>query len=167
MQNASIDKKKSSRACDACKKRKTRCVLSADDEVSACKPCMDRQLHCTFSHQQKKRGPSKGYIQDVTERVMNIERSIKSGHGTDISNDSETMNNVGELKRAANNPSLMSLVRNFGDLGSRSSPPVGFEDGKDADSIVHYTPGRFPKQYDEAKLQAAKALPLDDGDLER
>lgn len=48
---------KVSRACDECRRKKTRCDVDADHEV--CTPCARSSVPCTFARAQLKRGPAK------------------------------------------------------------------------------------------------------------
>ncbi|KAF1982101.1 hypothetical protein K402DRAFT_407886 [Aulographum hederae CBS 113979] len=59
-QSGKKKKSKASRACDTCRRKKIKC--DAPDEVSACTACIKTAKPCTFSREQQKRGPSKGYI---------------------------------------------------------------------------------------------------------
>lgn len=48
---------KVSRACDECRRKKTRCDIDAEHEI--CTPCARSGVPCTFARAQLKRGPAK------------------------------------------------------------------------------------------------------------
>lgn len=55
-------KKKTSRACDECRRKKVRCDARDDAEGTVCSNCKRSGAPCSFSRQPLKRGPSKGYV---------------------------------------------------------------------------------------------------------
>ncbi|TFK49983.1 hypothetical protein OE88DRAFT_1736281 [Heliocybe sulcata] len=59
-------KKRSSRACDRCRKTKNKCEPA--EEGSACKSCTAAGIDCTFLGPTHKRGPPKGYIHALEQR---------------------------------------------------------------------------------------------------
>ncbi|KXT04395.1 hypothetical protein AC578_3575 [Pseudocercospora eumusae] len=71
---------KVSRACDECRRKKIRC--DAVDETGAvpCTNCARTGARCAFSRQPMKRGPSKGYIKELAERLNSLEQSVHPGH---------------------------------------------------------------------------------------
>lgn len=74
----SVPRKRSkvSRACDSCRRKKVRCdaeylaVLLRVTKV--CNNCTKNGDYCTFSRVPLKRGPSKGYIRDLVERIDDL-----------------------------------------------------------------------------------------------
>ncbi|EGP88426.1 unnamed protein product [Zymoseptoria tritici ST99CH_1A5] len=71
---------KVSRACDECRRKKIRC--DAVDEVPSmpCNNCARTAAKCTFSRQPMKRGPSKGYIKELAERLNSLEQQVQPPH---------------------------------------------------------------------------------------
>ncbi|GAC94767.1 hypothetical protein PHSY_002340 [Pseudozyma hubeiensis SY62] len=96
-----------SRACDECRRRKTRCDIvgafpgepghpltlsgavpplepnmEPKGEMLILQPCMNCRrsgITCTYSKRPLKRGPSKGYIKDLERRLNSLESQIVSG----------------------------------------------------------------------------------------
>jgi len=62
---------RSSRACDNCRKSKTKCEQA--DEDGSCHYCVTMQLECHFTMPASKRGPAKGYLQALETRCHNVE----------------------------------------------------------------------------------------------
>lgn len=64
---------KVSRACDSCRRKKTRCNAeyssSLQKVTKLCNNCIKNDENCTFSRTPLKRGPSKGYIRDLEEKL--------------------------------------------------------------------------------------------------
>ncbi|KAL0576702.1 hypothetical protein V5O48_005269 [Marasmius crinis-equi] len=69
-QNAS--RKRSSRACDQCRKTKSKCERGPNDGVP-CKSCSLTGTACTFLGPSYKRGPPKGYIHAIEQRWHQVE----------------------------------------------------------------------------------------------
>ncbi|KAI9807565.1 MAG: hypothetical protein M1825_005505 [Sarcosagium campestre] len=68
---------KVSRACDECRRKKIRCDANTEDISQAqCSSCKRVGLRCAFGRIPMKRGPSKGYIKELAERVNTLENSI-------------------------------------------------------------------------------------------
>lgn len=66
---------KVSRACDCCRRKKVKCNAEYSSSLQAvtktCDNCVKNQEECTFSRIPLKRGPSKGYIRDLEEKLEN------------------------------------------------------------------------------------------------
>ncbi|KAF1808017.1 hypothetical protein P152DRAFT_477671 [Eremomyces bilateralis CBS 781.70] len=83
-------RQKASRACDGCRQKKIKCDL-APDQQDACRNCKKAGIRCQFTRQQLKRGPSKGYIKELADRVQSLEQSLNpfnsqpNAHDTDFS----------------------------------------------------------------------------------
>ncbi|KAK6454879.1 uncharacterized protein RJT20DRAFT_129506 [Scheffersomyces xylosifermentans] len=64
---------KVSRACDACRRKKIRCNAEFSSTLQKvtkiCDNCVKNNENCTFSRVPLKRGPSKGYIRDLEEKL--------------------------------------------------------------------------------------------------
>lgn len=100
-----------SRACDECRRRKTRCDIvgafpgepghpltisgavpplepnmEPKGEMLILQPCMNcrrSEVTCSYSKRPLKRGPSKGYIKDLERRLNSLESQIVSGDGSE------------------------------------------------------------------------------------
>lgn len=64
---------KVSRACDSCRRKKIRCdaeyLVTLLKVTKVCNNCVKNTDTCTFSRTPLKRGPSKGYIRDLVDRM--------------------------------------------------------------------------------------------------
>ncbi|KAI8334368.1 fungal-specific transcription factor domain-containing protein [Chlamydoabsidia padenii] len=58
-----------SRACDLCRRKKIRC----DGLIPICSNCNAFDLECTYKDTTKKRGPPKGYIEAIENRLYKLE----------------------------------------------------------------------------------------------
>ncbi|KAM0723795.1 hypothetical protein Q7P37_000785 [Cladosporium fusiforme] len=67
---------KVSRACDECRRKKIRCDAVDEAGTTPCTNCARTGLQCAFSRQQLKRGPSKGYIKELAERLHSLEQQV-------------------------------------------------------------------------------------------
>ncbi|KAK0481545.1 fungal-specific transcription factor domain-containing protein [Armillaria novae-zelandiae] len=65
-------RKRSSRACDQCRKTKSKCERGAADSTQ-CKSCAQAGTACTFLGPSYKRGPPKGYIHAIEQRWHQVE----------------------------------------------------------------------------------------------
>ncbi|KAH7911436.1 fungal-specific transcription factor domain-containing protein [Hygrophoropsis aurantiaca] len=66
-----VVRRRSSKACDQCRKSKCKCERAADGE--ACKSCVMLGTACTFLGPSRKRGPPKGYIDAIEARLHQTE----------------------------------------------------------------------------------------------
>lgn len=74
--NRDRDKRsKVSRACDECRRKKIRCDALNEHEI--CTNCKRSSSTCAFSRQPLKRGPSKGYIKELAERLNALEGQMQ------------------------------------------------------------------------------------------
>ncbi|EJT73853.1 hypothetical protein GGTG_07708 [Gaeumannomyces tritici R3-111a-1] len=67
---------KVSRACDACRRKKVKCDSISETGEVACTNCRRSQIRCDFSRIPQKRGPSKGYIKELADRINSIEGKL-------------------------------------------------------------------------------------------
>lgn len=68
-----------SRACDECRRKKIRCDAQSETNgppVQACTSCKRSNINCSFSRVPMKRGPSKGYIKELEERLNSLESAL-------------------------------------------------------------------------------------------
>lgn len=68
---------KVSRACDECRRKKIRCDAVDEAGTTPCTNCARTGLGCAFSRQPLKRGPSKGYIKELAERLQSLEQQVQ------------------------------------------------------------------------------------------
>ncbi|CAI4215449.1 unnamed protein product [Parascedosporium putredinis] len=68
---------KVSRACDECRRKKVKCDAQTDTGNAACSSCRRANLQCLFSRIPQKRGPSKGYIKELADRIGSIEQLVQ------------------------------------------------------------------------------------------
>ncbi|KAG5921688.1 hypothetical protein E4U42_005766 [Claviceps africana] len=69
---------KVSRACDQCRRKKIKCDAQSDTGESPCSSCARANTPCLFSRVPQKRGPSKGYIKELADRIHSIENKLES-----------------------------------------------------------------------------------------
>ncbi|KAI9492146.1 fungal-specific transcription factor domain-containing protein [Zychaea mexicana] len=62
-----------SRACDLCRRKKIKC----DGAIPICGNCQAFSLECSYKDMTKKRGPPKGYIEAVENRLRKLEGLLK------------------------------------------------------------------------------------------
>ncbi|KAJ5105625.1 hypothetical protein NUU61_002972 [Penicillium alfredii] len=67
---------KISRACDECRRKKVRCDASSESGLESCTNCRRLGVVCQFSRVPMKRGPSKGYIKELAERLHTLESQM-------------------------------------------------------------------------------------------
>ena len=77
---SSRKRSKVSRACDECRRKKIRCDATSENGPEACSSCKRTGARCQFSRQPMKRGPSKGYIKELADRLNTLETQISSPH---------------------------------------------------------------------------------------
>ncbi|KAI8371342.1 fungal-specific transcription factor domain-containing protein [Radiomyces spectabilis] len=65
---------RSSRSCDFCRKRKIRCD---GNSTKPCSSCLNANIKCVFSTEQKKRGPNTSYIDVLETRLKRLENYIE------------------------------------------------------------------------------------------
>ncbi|KAJ9607083.1 hypothetical protein H2200_008155 [Cladophialophora chaetospira] len=67
---------KASRACDECRRKKVKCdaPTELDGTPKTCTNCLKAGVNCEFERKPMKRGPSKGYISQLAERVQGLEQ---------------------------------------------------------------------------------------------
>ncbi|KDE03870.1 hypothetical protein MVLG_05692 [Microbotryum lychnidis-dioicae p1A1 Lamole] len=70
-------KRRSSKACDNCRKSKCKCARPIDPEtghpVGVCENCLQASTECTYNGASRKRGPPKGYIEAIESRLHRME----------------------------------------------------------------------------------------------
>ncbi|KAF2494527.1 hypothetical protein BU16DRAFT_618600 [Lophium mytilinum] len=74
--SGSRKRSKVSRACDECRRKKIRCDATSENGPEACSSCKRTGARCQFSRQPMKRGPSKGYIKELADRLNTLESQI-------------------------------------------------------------------------------------------
>lgn len=67
---------KVSRACDECRRKKVKCDAASETGEEPCSNCRRSLIRCLFSRIPQKRGPSKGYIKELADRIHHIEGKL-------------------------------------------------------------------------------------------
>ncbi|CEJ00562.1 hypothetical protein RMCBS344292_14615 [Rhizopus microsporus] len=75
-QNQPRKRVRTTRACVYCRKKKIRC----DGRYPTCSNCLQLQLNCEYA-ESKKRGPRKGYVQTLEERLTEMEKRLMTNNG--------------------------------------------------------------------------------------
>ncbi|KAH6713932.1 hypothetical protein BKA61DRAFT_483280 [Leptodontidium sp. MPI-SDFR-AT-0119] len=78
---ASRKRSKVSRACDECRRKKIKCDATGDPGDEQCSSCKRVGTTCQFSRVPMKRGPSKGYIKELADRLNTLEGAIHGQGG--------------------------------------------------------------------------------------
>lgn len=118
-----------SRACDACRRRRVRCLVSTES-ATACKQCLDRSDTCTYDIPHNRRGPPKARLSavastdtpgDIHEQDLVQHDNLPIPHGQAC----EPRNNG--LEPSTDDPSLShaSLSDDIPDPGSTESRRAG------------------------------------------
>ncbi|KAH8803820.1 hypothetical protein F5882DRAFT_140741 [Hyaloscypha sp. PMI_1271] len=69
---------KVSRACDECRRKKIRCDATSESGEDSCTSCKRVGTTCQFSRVPMKRGPSKGYIKELADRLGQLEGAMQA-----------------------------------------------------------------------------------------
>ncbi|KAI9870625.1 MAG: Glucose-responsive transcription factor [Pleopsidium flavum] len=75
-ESAPRKRSKVSRACDECRRKKIRCDATSESGVEQCSNCKRVGSRCQFSRVPMKRGPSKGYIKELADRLNTLENQL-------------------------------------------------------------------------------------------
>ncbi|KAI8141914.1 fungal-specific transcription factor domain-containing protein [Fennellomyces sp. T-0311] len=67
---------KKDRACDLCRRKKIRCDYSQAYPQLPCTSCKSYGKQCTFNEAAKKRGPPKGYVEGLENRLRRMEEML-------------------------------------------------------------------------------------------
>ncbi|KAL9084885.1 MAG: hypothetical protein Q9165_007838 [Trypethelium subeluteriae] len=73
---------KATRACDECRRKKIKCDAVNESGEIPCSNCKRTTAHCLFTRNPQKRGPNKGYIKDLSDRVTTLEQQRASGQAS-------------------------------------------------------------------------------------
>lgn len=78
LEDATPPRKRSkvSRACDECRRKKVKCDAASENGDETCSNCRRSNVRCMFSRVPQKRGPSKGYIKELADRINSIEGKL-------------------------------------------------------------------------------------------
>ncbi|KAL5525563.1 hypothetical protein ACEPAG_6899 [Sanghuangporus baumii] len=69
-------KRRIQRACDTCRRKKIRCD-GGQMPNNRCSNCTAYNLECTYVEAAKKRGPPKGYVESLENRLENMEKLLQ------------------------------------------------------------------------------------------
>ncbi|EKG12817.1 hypothetical protein MPH_10060 [Macrophomina phaseolina MS6] len=103
---------KVSRACDECRRKKIRCDATSENGPEACTSCKRTGARCQFSRQPMKRGPSKGYIKELADRLSRLEYEQQQQIGHSPQNG----------QQHAHVPELQNYLQSMGDQGMAGLP---------------------------------------------
>ncbi|KAG9005818.1 hypothetical protein FRB93_009214 [Tulasnella sp. JGI-2019a] len=70
-------RRKVSRACDVCRRKKIRCDAHTKLNMPKCSYCLTHKLDCTFIEGSKKRSPPKAYVDGLEQRIQLLEELIR------------------------------------------------------------------------------------------
>ncbi|KAL1916498.1 uncharacterized protein VTP21DRAFT_5689 [Calcarisporiella thermophila] len=110
-EESSLQRSRSSRACDQCRRKKIRCNIKQN--ASVCSNCEQNNIECTFNDSTKKRGPPKGYIEALESRLRRMENVIMQSIIEKTSLDEEKRVDLDKIRQEIENtPTLFSLKDN-------------------------------------------------------
>ncbi|KAI9273667.1 fungal-specific transcription factor domain-containing protein [Sporodiniella umbellata] len=135
------------RACDICRRKKIKCDV---DSNQPCATCRHKNQACTFNDVARKRGPQKGYIENLENRLkrmegllQNIADKKKAEQRNNLTplplkrkrEDLHTSENAEKVTRYHGSSSGYHLVTNMFSLAEGSKPNVNSAiDGQIADA---------------------------------
>ncbi|KZT29821.1 hypothetical protein NEOLEDRAFT_1160329 [Neolentinus lepideus HHB14362 ss-1] len=120
LQGDPAGRKRASRACDQCRKTKSKCELLA--EGGPCRNCAESNLVCTFLGPTYKRGPPKGYLHAIEQRWYQAETILGA---ILASPDPHAKAIISSLQRDVIAREVLNRVNlgPFGPTGRASQPP--------------------------------------------
>ncbi|KDQ08707.1 hypothetical protein BOTBODRAFT_138635 [Botryobasidium botryosum FD-172 SS1] len=74
-EDAGAKKRRIQRACDVCRRKKIRCD-GAQMPKNRCSNCVAYNFNCTYVEAAKKRGPPKGYVESLENRLEKMEKLL-------------------------------------------------------------------------------------------
>ncbi|ORX63654.1 hypothetical protein BCR32DRAFT_273371 [Anaeromyces robustus] len=89
-------RKRSSKACDACHKKKIKC-----DGRNPCSNCEYSKIPCVFSPRTKKRGPRAGYVGIMEKKLRDME-SFLMDHGINCISNQQTIDFNSKINNTTN-----------------------------------------------------------------
>ncbi|KAK3047301.1 Glucose-responsive transcription factor [Extremus antarcticus] len=150
----STPRTKTSRACDECRRKKIRCDAADETANAPCSSCVRTGARCAFSRQPMKRGPSKGYIKELAERLHTLEKSIGPSGGADV--------NEGIREEVRRVQREMEQVKSMQDGMGVLDPRVGEKRSYATAEMSHghpQTPGGQPQQQQQSGQYSAPYPP--------
>lgn len=99
--NVKSKRKRSSKACDVCHKKKIKC-----DGNNPCSNCIDSKIPCVFSPRTKKRGPRAGYIGTIEKKLRDME-SFLMDHGINCFSFQQNIESNNVLNEGRNSSSVL------------------------------------------------------------
>ncbi|RCI05130.1 hypothetical protein CU098_011193 [Rhizopus stolonifer] len=93
-ENALAKRQRVSRACDLCRKKKIKC----DGAAPICNNCQSFSQECTYKDTTKKRGPPKGYIEAIENRLQKLEGYLGTVAEKDQTDDPKLKELLEELR---------------------------------------------------------------------
>ncbi|KAF1977316.1 hypothetical protein BU23DRAFT_550647 [Bimuria novae-zelandiae CBS 107.79] len=114
---------KVSRACDECRRKKIRCDATSENGPVSCSNCKRTGARCQFSRQPMKRGPSRGYIKELADRLHELENQIQQPQGQTASYDLGPIDQSLEASSHFSRKRTHSMSENLSDPYARPSWP--------------------------------------------
>ncbi|KAI0340857.1 hypothetical protein BDW22DRAFT_355815 [Trametopsis cervina] len=115
----SASRRRSTRACDQCRRTKSKCERS--DVENVCRACAAMGVSCTYVGPSHKRGPPKGYILALERRLHQVEALLGTIIGSD---DARARTLIDDLARDQLAAHIIRRVKTgpFGPRGRLSQP---------------------------------------------
>ncbi|KAL5441791.1 hypothetical protein PMIN06_001442 [Paraphaeosphaeria minitans] len=118
---ATRKRSKVSRACDECRRKKIRCDATSENGPESCSSCKRTGARCQFSRQPMKRGPSKGYIKELADRLNSLESQIQQPQAQAANYDFAALDQSLEASSQFSRKRTYSMSENFADPYNRPS----------------------------------------------
>lgn len=116
---------KVSRACDECRRKKIKCDATSETGEEICSNCRRSNVRCMFSRVPQKRGPSKGYIKELADRINSIEGKLGGQSVAEaLAGELTSRRNLGE-NHAASPQGEDARKRPFSHISSNNVPTHG------------------------------------------
>ncbi|KAI6860691.1 hypothetical protein KC323_g6127 [Hortaea werneckii] len=149
LRNTPKERTKVSRACDECRRKKIRCDAVDETGQTPCSNCARTSARCAFSRQPMKRGPSKGYIKELAERLNSLEREV-GGSSNGVVGERER--EIRELRGSLAEQGVLPMTFDTG-------PRVGEKRSRDAAELGGYNTMQAPAAHMMAPQSVAQQQP--------
>ncbi|KAJ4359843.1 uncharacterized protein N0V89_000399 [Didymosphaeria variabile] len=136
---ATRKRSKVSRACDECRRKKIRCDATSENGPESCSSCKRTGARCQFSRQPMKRGPSKGYIKELADRLNSLENQIQQPQAQPANYDFVPIDQGLDAPSQFSRKRTYSMSENFGEPYSRPS-----WSGQDRGTYITEDPSALP-----------------------
>lgn len=148
------ERSKVSRACDECRRKKIRCDAVDETGATPCSNCARTGAKCAFSRQPMKRGPSKGYIKELAERLNTLESSLGQGGVDEVGGRERAQVEIRQVQMAMAEAAGGFAEPRAGEKRSRDVAEGGWDGGREMGGYGHgHSFAPLPPQAPMAQMQ--------------